>query len=95
MSDLTPTPAATHRSLADVLAWIETPPEGDDPAAGRRRRAEQLVTVISGDRDVLEGVRSAFLRRLDRASDDFGATAGLRAVEAALWLPPWPERSRG
>jgi hypothetical protein len=88
-------PAAAHDSLDDVLAWIEMPPEGDDPAAERRRRAEKLVAVVGGDRDLLERVRSELLQRLHRASDDFGATAGLRVVEPALWLIPWPESSPG
>jgi hypothetical protein len=88
-------PAAASDSLDDVLAWIEMPPEGDAPAADRRRRAERLVAAVGGDRDCLERVRSAYLRRLHRASDDFRATAGLRVVEAALWLIPWPGSAPG
>ena len=84
-------PAAARDSLDDVLTWIEMPPEGDAPAAERRRRAEQLVAVVGGDRDHLERLRSTYLRRLHQASDDFGATAGLRVVEAALCLIPWSE----
>jgi hypothetical protein len=53
------------------------------------------VAVVGGDRDLLERVRSELLQRLHRASDDFGATAGLRVVEPALWLIPWPESSPG
>jgi hypothetical protein len=88
-------PAAARDSLDDVLAWIEMPPEGDAPAAERRRRAERLVAVVGGDRDHLERVRSTYLRRLHQASDDFGATAGLRVVEAALCLIRWPEGAPG
>lgn len=72
----------------DFLALIQTPPQGDDPAAERRRRAEQLVAVADGRREPLEQLRSRFIRRLHRASDDFEATEGLRVVEAALWLIP-------
>ena len=90
--------ATARDSLDDGLAWIEMPPEGDArdaPTAERRQRAERLVAVGGGDRDRLERVRSTYLRRLHRASDDFGATAGLRVVEAALWLIPWPESAPG
>lgn len=86
-------PAVEHASMHEVLARLEMPPAGNDPAAERRREAERLVAVIGGDRDVLDRLRSAFLGRLHRASDDFGATEGLRVVEAALWLIPWPEGS--
>jgi hypothetical protein len=88
-------PAAARDSLDDVLAWIEMPPEGAGPAAERQRRAERLSAVVGCDRDHLERVRSTFLRRLYQASDDFGATAGLRVVEAALCLIPWPEGEPG
>jgi hypothetical protein len=71
-----------------VLAWIEAPLEGDDPAAERRQRAERLVAAVGGDRVVLERVRATYLRRLYRAGNDFGATAGLRVVETALSLVP-------
>lgn len=78
-----------------ALAWIETPPGGDDPAADRRQRAERLVAAVGGDRDALERVRATYLRRLYRAGDDFGATAGLRVVETALSLVPWPAGAPG
>jgi hypothetical protein len=81
-------PAAAHESLADVLASIEKPAGGSDPAAERRRRAQRLIAVVGGDRNLLEPARSAFLRRLHRASGDLGATAGLRVVEAAMSLTP-------
>ena len=86
-------PAVAPASLHEVLARLEIPPGGDDPAAERRFEAERLVAAIGGDRDLLDRLRSAFLGRLHRASDDFGATEGLRVVEAALWLIPWPEGS--
>jgi hypothetical protein len=75
-------------SLAEVLAAIEKPPGGNDPAAERQRRAQRLVAVVGSDRASLERVRSTFLRRLHRTSGDLGATAGLRVVEAAIWLTP-------
>jgi hypothetical protein len=81
-------PRAAVESLAEVLAAIEKPPGGDDPAAERQRRAQRLVAVIGSDRASLERVRSTFLRRLHRTSGDLGATAGLRVVEAAMWLTP-------
>jgi len=89
----TPSPAVAHGSIHEVLTRLEMPPAGSDPTAERRSEAERLVAVLGGDRDLLDRLRSAFLRRLHRASDDFGATEGLRVVEAALWLIPWPEGS--
>jgi hypothetical protein len=80
--------APTHESLADVLALIERPTGGNDPAAERHRRAQRLAAVVGSDQDLLEHARSTFLRRLHRASGDLGATAGLRVVEAAMWLTP-------
>jgi hypothetical protein len=90
---------ATARAQAlndEVLAWIQARPEVQVPplpdlADERRRRAEALA-VMAGERAPLEAVRSAFIHRLHRASDDFEATEGLRVVEAALSLIPWPEQ---
>lgn len=74
----------------EVLAQIQIPPRGDDPAASKRREAEQLVATVGGRRSLLERLRSRFLRRLHRASDDLEATEGLRVAEAALSLMPRP-----
>jgi hypothetical protein len=68
----------------DVLAQIEAPTRRDDPEAERRRRAEMLVAALDGDRERLFELQSLFLLRLHRASDDFGATEGLRVVESAI-----------
>jgi hypothetical protein len=68
----------------DVLAQIEAPTRRDDPKAERRRRAEMLVAALDGDRERLFELQSLFLLRLHRASDDFGATEGLRVVESAI-----------
>jgi hypothetical protein len=78
----------------DFLARIQTPPQGEDPAAERRRRAEALVAVVDGRREPLEQFRSRFIRRLHRASDDFAATEALRRVEAALSSIPRPDGVR-
>ena len=80
----------------EVLAWIQSPPDvgfppqDGDSAAERRRRAEALAS-LAGGRVPLEELRSGFIYRLHRASDDFAATEGLRAVEAALSLIPRAE----
>lgn len=71
-----------------VLSALEVPPSGDDPAAARRGQAEALVVALDRSRDLLEELRSWYLRRLHSASDDFGATEGLRVVEAALVMIP-------
>lgn len=42
-------------------------------------------------REALEEMRSHYLDRLHRRSDDFAATEGLRAVERALATIPRPE----
>lgn len=75
----------------DFLASIEVPPDGGEPVTERRRRAEVLVGLVGGGRERVEEPRLRYLRRLHRASDDFGATEGLRVVEAALSLIPYPE----
>jgi hypothetical protein len=79
------------RDIAELLgehavARIQTPPQGDDPAAERRLRAEALVAVAGGRPEPLERLRYSFIDRLRRASDDFAATEGLRVVETALSL---------
>jgi hypothetical protein len=63
------------RDIAELLgevffAEIQTPPQGEDPAAAWRGRAEALVAVADGRRDPIEQLRSRFIRRLHRASDD-------------------------
>jgi hypothetical protein len=68
----------------DVLAQIEAPTQRGEPAAELRRRTELLVAALNGDRERLFELRSLLLLRLHRASDDFGATEGLRVVERAL-----------
>jgi hypothetical protein len=75
----------------DFLASIEVAPHGADPVAERRRHATVLVALVRGRREPIEELRLRYLRRLHRASDDFGATEGLRVVEAALSLIPYPE----
>lgn len=71
-------------SMDDVLAQIEAPTQRGDPGAERRRRADMLIAVLGGDRERLFELRSRFQLRLHRASDDFGATEGLRVVESAI-----------
>jgi hypothetical protein len=60
----------------DFLSSIEVSPQGGDPAAARRRRAEVLVAFAGGRRGPLEELRLRYLRRLHRASGDFKATEG-------------------
>jgi hypothetical protein len=83
----------------EVLAWIQTRPDVHVPPqlelAGERRRGAEALAAMAGGRAPLEAVRSAFIHRLHRASDDFEATEGLRVVEAALSLIPWPEQPAG
>ena len=50
----------------------------------RWRRAEILLAALDGDRERLFELQSLFILRLHRASDDFGATEGLRVVESAI-----------
>jgi hypothetical protein len=75
----------------DLLAQTQIPPQGDEPAADRRRRAEGLVAIAHGRRELLEQLRSRFSGRLHQTSDDFEATEALRVVEAALSQIPRPE----
>lgn len=70
--------------MDDVLAQFEAPTQSDDSRAERRQRAQMLVAALDGDRERLFELRSLFLLRLHRASDDFGATEGLRVVERAI-----------
>jgi hypothetical protein len=67
----------------DLLAEIEAPARGPELDAQVRRRAETLVAAL-GDRERLFELRSLFILRLHRSSDDFGATEGLRVVERAI-----------
>ena len=80
---------------ADLLTQIQVPPDGDDPDQARRRLAELLAARTGEEREPLEQLRSHFMRRLHQTSNDFPATAGLRVVEAALSMVPYPERIRG
>jgi hypothetical protein len=66
-------------------------PSVEDRAAERRRRAQLLAAAADGDRQQLEDLRSDYLRRLHRISDDFEATERLRTVELALSMTPSPE----
>ena len=68
----------------DVLADLEAPTRADDPDAERWRRAQLLLAAIDGDRERLFELQSLFILRLHRASDDFGASEGLRVVESAI-----------
>lgn len=79
-------PPSAHHHTAPTR--LETPPRAADPEAERRRQARDLVAAVDGSREALEELRAGFLRRLHRASDDFGATEGLRVTEAALRLVP-------
>jgi hypothetical protein len=85
-----------HDFLSSVEVSPPAPPFGTggphgDPAAARRRRAEVLVALAGGRKEPVEELQLRYLGRLHRASDDFGATEGLRVVEAALSLIPHPE----
>lgn len=75
----------------DLLSQIQMAPAGDDPDATRRQLATTLAASADGDRQPLEQLRSGFIRRLRRVSDDFAASAGLRVTEAALTLVPRAE----
>ena len=68
----------------DVLADLEAPTRSGDPDQDRWRRAQILLVTIDGDRERLFELQSLFILRLHRASDDFGATEGLRVVESAI-----------
>jgi hypothetical protein len=72
-------------------ARIAATPEAPDPASDRRRQAETLVAFAGGRREPIEELRSQYLQRLHRASDDFEATEGLRVVDVALSLSADPE----
>jgi hypothetical protein len=71
-----------------LLEEIQSSPRGDDPDATRRALALAVAAASAGSRDVVEELRSCFIRRLHRASDDFAASAGLRVTEAALGMIP-------
>jgi hypothetical protein len=68
----------------DVLTQLEAPTRIEDLPAEVQRRAEMLVAAVDGDRERLFELRSLYLLRLHRASDDFGATEALRVVERVL-----------
>jgi hypothetical protein len=68
----------------DVLAQIETPTRYQDSDEERWRRAELLIAAVDGDRERLFELESLFILRLHKASDDLGATEGLRVVERAI-----------
>jgi hypothetical protein len=80
-----------QRSSDESHARIDAIAEAPDPAGDRRRRAETLVALAGGRREPLEELRSRYLERLHRASDDFEATEGLRVVGVALSLSSDPE----
>jgi hypothetical protein len=65
----------------------------DDIDAARKSQTDALVDLAEIDRSELEALRSSYLDRLHRASDDFAATEGLRVVERALALAPRPHKS--
>jgi hypothetical protein len=73
----------------DLLDQVEAPVRGADPDALVRQRAEKLIAEID-DRERLFELRSLFILRLHRRSDDFGASEGLRVVERAIAMitPP-------
>jgi hypothetical protein len=92
----TPTTTATKAATPTHLAL------STELAGLRRRRAEQLVARVGGDRARLEAIRKQLLDRLHRASDDFAATDELRIVDLALVIAPrprglwaWQDRERG
>jgi hypothetical protein len=68
----------------DVLADLEAPTRSGDPDQERWRRAQLLLAAIDGDRERLFELQSLFILRLHRASDDLGASEGLRVVESAI-----------
>jgi hypothetical protein len=65
----------------------------DDIDAARTSQSDALVDLAEMDRSQLEALRSSYLDRLHRASDDFAATEGLRVAERALALVPRPHGS--
>ena len=67
-----------------VLAQIEAPTRYGDPDEERWQRAELLIAAVDGDRERLFELQSLFILRLHQASDDLGATEGLRVVESAV-----------
>jgi hypothetical protein len=73
-----------------IVTVIEALPADDDPDAERRAQAEALVQASGGDASTLDRLRSCYLERLHRASDDFAATEALRVVERALLAMPPP-----
>lgn len=75
----------------ELHARIDATPEAPDPAWDRRRRAETLLALAGGRREPIQELRSRYLQRLHRASDDFDATEGLRVVGVALSLSSDPE----
>jgi hypothetical protein len=68
----------------DVLAQIEAPTRYQDSDEERWKRAELLIAAVDGDRERLFELESLFILRLHQASDDLGATEGLRVVERAI-----------
>jgi hypothetical protein len=78
-------------SSDELHARIDAIPEAPDPAWDRRRQAETLLALAGGRREPIEKLRSRYLQRLHRASDDFDATEGLRVVGVALSLSSDPE----
>jgi hypothetical protein len=87
-------PIAVERLGVTQPVSLETQAPGPETtrcgnsAASRRNRARVLVALSGGRRELLEELRSEYLKRLHGASDDFEATDGLRVAEAALALIP-------
>ena len=74
----------------DLLRQIEVTPQVENATGDRHARAKALVAMARSQREPIDELRTRFARRLDRATDDYGAIEGLRVVEAALPLIPRP-----
>ena len=69
----------------DVLAQLETPKTRSEiPTRNGGQPTRILLVAVDGDGRRLFELQSLFILRLHRASDDFGATEGLRVVESAI-----------
>jgi hypothetical protein len=68
----------------DVLTRIEAPTPRDGRAEELQLRSDMLLASLDWDRERLFELRSLLMLRLHRASDDFGATEGLRVVERSI-----------
>lgn len=79
----------TMAGLRTISTRLESPPTGDDTAAERRRQAQELVAAAGG-REGIKRLHAEFLVRLHPASNDWGATEGLRVTQEALELATRP-----